>query len=161
MIALTFDDGPWGTTAGQFLDVLEREHVAATFFEIGEQIATYDPHGAIERRMLADGDMIGDHTWTHPTSPAPRPEQRGRSRADGRRDPRRRRGFTPCLFRPPYGRSARRLIAEARSMGFITIQWNVDPRDWARPGRRRDLRNVVANARNGAIVLQHFGGGHR
>ena len=45
--------------------MLERDHVPATFFEIGEQISTYGQGGAIERRMLADGDMIGDHTWSH------------------------------------------------------------------------------------------------
>ena len=62
MIALTFDDGPWPDTP-QFLSVLEREHVPATFFWIGEQVRQYGP--AVERRMLADGDMIGDHTWSH------------------------------------------------------------------------------------------------
>ena len=46
--------------------MLEHYHVPATFFEIGEQISTYGEGGAIERRMLADGDMIGDHTWSHP-----------------------------------------------------------------------------------------------
>ena len=64
-IALTFDDGPWYQTP-QFLSLLERYHVVATFFEIGDQIAEYGEGGAIERRMLADGDMIGDHTWNHP-----------------------------------------------------------------------------------------------
>ena len=64
-IALTFDDGPWPDTP-EFLNVLEREHVVATFFEIGEQISTYGQGGALERRMLADGDMVGDHTWSHP-----------------------------------------------------------------------------------------------
>ena len=65
MIALTFDDGPWYDTP-QFLHILEHYHVHATFFEIGEQISTYGQGGAIERRMLADGDMVGDHTWSHP-----------------------------------------------------------------------------------------------
>ena len=78
MVALTFDDGPWYDTP-QFLDILEHYHVPATFFEIGEQISTYGEGGAIERRMLADGDMIGDHTWSHP-------ERRRRRRVRGRPD---------------------------------------------------------------------------
>ncbi len=66
-IALTFDDGPWPDPPSiDFVRVLRRYHVPATFFEIGEQISQYDPTGSVERRMLADGDMIGDHTWTHP-----------------------------------------------------------------------------------------------
>jgi peptidoglycan/xylan/chitin deacetylase (PgdA/CDA1 family) len=53
------------------------------------------------------------------------------------------------------------LIAEARRMGFTTIQWNVDPRDWARPGTSAIYANVVDNARNGSIIIQHDGGGDR
>ncbi len=159
-VALTFDDGPWYDTP-QFLSVLEREHVVATFFEIGEQISTYGQGGAIERRMLADGDMIGDHTWSHAnvsgagSFAAAQISQTaaGIRKATG--------GFQPCLFRAPGGAVGPALIAQARSMGFTTIQWNVDPRDWARPGTSAIYGNVVANAHSGAIVLQHDGGGDR
>jgi peptidoglycan/xylan/chitin deacetylase (PgdA/CDA1 family) len=162
-IALTFDDGPWNDPpTSQFLDVLEREHVPATFFEIGRQIAPYDPGGAVERRMLADGDMIGDHTWSHRNMTTLRPSaQRGQlfdaaaaiKHATG--------GFTPCLWRPPYGATSPSLIALARSLGFLTIMWDIDPRDWALPGAGAIYSNVVDNARNGAIVIQHSGGGPR
>ena len=85
-IALTFDDGPWYDTP-QFLDILERYHVPATFFEIGEQISTYGEGGAIERRMLADGDMIGDHTWSHPNVSGRRRVRPRPDPAHGVRDP--------------------------------------------------------------------------
>jgi peptidoglycan/xylan/chitin deacetylase (PgdA/CDA1 family) len=39
--------------------------------------------------------------------------------------------------------------------------WDVDPRDWSLPGVGAIYGNVVSNAHNGAIVLQHFGGGPR
>jgi peptidoglycan-N-acetylglucosamine deacetylase len=159
-VALTFDDGPWYDTP-RFLSVLEREHVVATFFEIGEQISTYGQGGAIERRMLADGDMIGDHTWSHAnvsgagSFAAAQISQTAAAirKATG--------GFEPCLFRAPGGATSSALIAQARSMGFTTIQWNVDPRDWARPGTSAIYGNVIANAHSGAIVLQHDGGGDR
>jgi peptidoglycan-N-acetylglucosamine deacetylase len=159
-IALTFDDGPWPDTP-QFLDILEHEHVQATFFEIGEQISVYGEGGAIERRMLADGDMIGDHTWSHPDVAGAGTfafdqisEAAGAIRqATG--------GFTPCLFRAPYGDVSGALISEARSMGFTTIQWDIDPRDWALPGTGAIYQNVVSNAHPGAIVIQHDGGGNR
>ena len=41
-VALTFDDGPGPYTPG-VLSVLEREHVPATFFVIGEEIPTSAP----------------------------------------------------------------------------------------------------------------------
>jgi peptidoglycan/xylan/chitin deacetylase (PgdA/CDA1 family) len=70
-------------------------------------------------------------------------------------------GFTPCLFRAPGGDVSSALIGEARSMGFTTIQWDIDPRDWARPGVGEIEGNVLANAHPGAIVIMHDGGGDR
>ena len=70
-------------------------------------------------------------------------------------------GFQPCLFRAPYGAVSPALISEARSMGFTTIQWDIDPRDWVRRGVNAIYDNVVANAHPGAIVIQHDGGGDR
>ncbi len=160
-IALAFDDGPWNDTP-QFLSLLERENVPATFFEIGDQIAQYGGKGgSVERRMLRDGDMIGDHTWTHPNMPTLSPSaQRSQiamtaaaiSRATG--------GFKPCLFRAPYGATSPGLLSLVRSMGMTTIQWNVDPRDWAMPGVGAIESNVISNASGGAILEMHDGGGN-
>ena len=70
-------------------------------------------------------------------------------------------GFTPCLFRAPDGSVSPALIDEARSLGFTTIQWDIDPRDWALPGVGEIEDNVLANAHPGAIVIMHDGGGDR
>ena len=162
-IALTFDDGPWDEPPSiDFVKELARLHVPATFFEIGRQIPSYDPHGSVERLMLADGDMIGDHTWSHPDmvglSAAEQRQQISQAaeairKATG--------GFEPCLFRTPYGNADPSLLALARSMGFTTIQWDIDPRDWALPGVNPIVDNVLANAHNGGIIEEHFGGGPR
>ncbi|MGI8903169.1 MAG: polysaccharide deacetylase family protein [Solirubrobacteraceae bacterium] len=157
VVALTFDDGPWPDTP-QFLDVLEREHVHATFFQIGNQVATYGR--AVDRRMLADGDVIGDHTFDHANVSAAGSFAAGeisRTAAAIRQLT----GFTPCLFRAPYGAVSSALIGEARSMGFATIQWDVDPSDYSRPGTGTIYQRVVSGARNGSIVIQHDGGGDR
>jgi|SRR5579884_70855 len=162
-IALTFDDGPWDDPpTADFLQMLEREHVPATFFEIGDQISQYDPTGALERRMLSDGDMIGDHTWSHPDMARLSARKQRAQLLDAAAAIRRATGgFTPCLWRPPYGAITPSLVSLARSLGFLTVMWDVDPRDWALPGVGRIYANVVANAHPGAIVIQHFGGGPR
>ena len=67
----------------------------------------------------------------------------------------------PRLWRPPYGDVNGSLVSLARSLGLITIQWSVDPRDWSLPGTGAIYSTVVNDARNGSIVLQHFGGGPR
>jgi peptidoglycan/xylan/chitin deacetylase (PgdA/CDA1 family) len=159
-IALTFDDGPWYDTT-QFLDVLERAHVVATFFQIGDQISEDARHG-LDRRMLKDGDMIGDHTWNYGGDVAAGGRGAATQIAEAAaaiRDATG--GFMPCLFRAPGGIVTPALLRTARLLGFTTIQWDIDPRDWAAPGTSEIYDNVVRNAHDGAIVIQHDGGGNR
>jgi peptidoglycan/xylan/chitin deacetylase (PgdA/CDA1 family) len=160
MIAFTFDDGPWYDTT-QFLHILEHYHVPATFFEIGEQISVYGHGGSVERRMLADGDMVGDHTWSHPDVAGGGSFARGQLARTAAAIKRATHGFEPCLFRAPYGSVSPALFSVARSLGLKTIQWDIDPRDWATPGTGAIVGNVLANAHPGAIILQHDGGGNR
>lgn len=156
VVALTFDDGPWYDTP-QLLRILEHERVRATFFQIGRQITRY---GGVDARMLADGDAIGDHTWDHRDIAYGGTTARWEISSTAAAI-RRATGYRVCLFRAPYGAVSRTLIAEARGVGMLTIQWDVDPRDWARPGTESIYRNVIENARPGAIILQHDGGGNR
>jgi peptidoglycan/xylan/chitin deacetylase (PgdA/CDA1 family) len=160
VVALTFDDGPAPDTP-QFLDILEREHVPASFFQIGRSVRTYDPSGAIDRRILADGDVIGDHTWDHvdvSAGDSAAASEITKAAAAIRSDTG---GFEPCLFRPPYGAQSPKLVALAHRLGFVVVEWNVDPRDWSTPGTTAIYDNVIANAHDGSIVLQHDGGGDR
>jgi peptidoglycan-N-acetylglucosamine deacetylase len=161
-IALTFDDGPWPDPPSiDFVNLLAKEHVPATFFEIGEQISEYDPTGSVERTMLADGDMIGDHTWTHPDmvnlSPAAQTSEIEQTAAAIRDAT----GFTPCLWRPPYEAFDSQVDSLAASLGFLTINYDVDTVDWSLPGTPTIIARAVGGAHNGAIILQHFGGGPR
>jgi peptidoglycan/xylan/chitin deacetylase (PgdA/CDA1 family) len=161
-IALSFDDGPWGTPpTTDFINLLAKYHAPGTFFEIGDQISEFDPTGAVEREMLADGDMIGNHTWTHP-------DMAGLSAAAQTSELtltndaiRRATGFEPCLWRPPYGDTNAPLESLARSLGMTTIYWDIDPRDWSLPGTGEIEGNIITNARNGGITEMHFGGGPR
>jgi peptidoglycan/xylan/chitin deacetylase (PgdA/CDA1 family) len=161
-IALTFDDGPWSDPpTTDFIRLLAREHVPASFFEIGDQISEFDPSGSVERAMLANGDIIGDHTWNHPDMAALGPAQQRSELELTVAAIRRATGFTPCLWRPPYGDISPELISLARSLGLLTVMWDIDPRDWALPGVGEIIGNVTTHARNGGIVEEHFGGGPR
>ncbi|MBV9944999.1 MAG: polysaccharide deacetylase family protein [Solirubrobacterales bacterium] len=158
-IALTFDDGPWYDTA-RFVDVLAREHAVATFFQIGDQISQYAQDG-LDQRMLRDGDMIGDHTWNHADVAAGGSGAAIEISSAAAAIRRATGGFQPCLFRAPGGNVTPRLLTTAHALGFTTIQWDIDPRDWATPGTTEIYDNVVGNAHGGAIVIQHDGGGNR
>ena len=63
LIALTFDDGPYPVYTPMLLDVLRDLRVPATFFLIGADAQQWPE---LTRRIEADGNEIGDHTYTHP-----------------------------------------------------------------------------------------------
>lgn len=156
MVALSFDDGP-STYTPRYLDVLEREGVHATFFQIGERVAGSP---ALESRILRDSNEIGDHTFTHPDvsrAGSFARDQLARTRTVIRRTS----GYEPCLFRPPYGATSPALVSVARGLGLATIIWDVDPRDWSRPGSEAIYSRVTRMTRRGSIILLHDGGGPR
>jgi peptidoglycan/xylan/chitin deacetylase (PgdA/CDA1 family) len=44
---------------------------------------------------------------------------------------------------------------------MMPIDWSVDPRDWARPGVRSIVSNIMHHTMSGSIILEHDGGGDR
>ncbi len=151
VVALTFDDGPSPYTV-QVIRILVRERAKGTFFVLGNQIPGYERQ---LQRELAYGFEIGDHSFSHPQFPSSKQLSRTRDRI------KRATGFTPCLFRPPYGAVDRALIGRARALGMMTINWDVDPRDWSTPGTSAIYSRVVSATRPGSIILMHEGGGPR
>ena len=41
------------------------------------------------------------------------------------------------------------------------VLWDVDPRDWARPGANAIVNNILQHAHRRNIILMHDGGGER
>jgi peptidoglycan/xylan/chitin deacetylase (PgdA/CDA1 family) len=155
-VALTFDDGP-ATLTTSFLKVLEREHVPATFFVVGRNVAGRQ---AVLRRALAGGSMLGNHSFTH-VNLAAADDAALRELTDTQDAIRAATGFTPCLFRPPFGLSSRRLVHAAGAQGLKSILWSVNPQDFTEPGAKIIRRRVLDGVRPGSIVLSHDGGGQR
>ena len=155
-VAIGFDDGPWVDTPA-FVSMLERAKARATFFMIGRQITSEDR--SLMLRELRAGDVLGDHTWSHPdltTSDEVRSQLLQtieRIRAVS--------GYTPCVFRPPYGDYDSSVLDTARSLGLSTVLWNVDPSDYTQPGSGAIEQRVLAQVRPGSIIISHDGGGPR
>jgi peptidoglycan/xylan/chitin deacetylase (PgdA/CDA1 family) len=155
-VAIGFDDGPWGDT-GAFVRMLERSHARATFFLIGGQLS--GTYRATLLRELRDGDVLGDHSFSHPDltrSGGVYGQLRHTIQAI-----RSLTGYTPCVFRPPYGAYDGSVLSSARSLGLATVIWNVDPRDWALPGTAAIERGVLSQVQPGSIIISHDGGGPR
>jgi peptidoglycan/xylan/chitin deacetylase (PgdA/CDA1 family) len=151
VVALTFDDGPSEYTEG-FLDVLREKGVPGTFFEVGQEMGGRED---TMRRILAEGNEIGDHTMNHVEYPGYSQIAGDRSLIASITH------FTPCLFRPPGGGVNSSVVATAGGLGMRTVNWDVDPRDWSTPGTGAIYSNIVGHAQPGSIILMHDGGGPR
>ncbi len=159
-IALTFDDGPDPRWTGQVLALLRAYHLHATFCLIGEYVARYP---ALVRAIVAGGNTLCDHTWSHDEHLGKRPPAQIKAQlqltydaivtASG--------GARPRYFRAPGGNWTPALIAETRAQGMMPLGWTVDPRDWSRPGAPAIVTGVLRGVRPGGIVLMHDGYGHR
>jgi peptidoglycan/xylan/chitin deacetylase (PgdA/CDA1 family) len=155
-VAIGFDDGPWTDTQA-FVTMLERAHARATFFLIGRQVT-----GRVRPmllRELHDGDLLGDHTFSHPDLTRSGDVRGQLQQTIG--TIRAVTGYTPCVFRPPYGSYNASVVRVARSLGLSTILWNVDPADYAQPGTAAIEQRVLAQVRPGSIIISHDGGGPR
>jgi peptidoglycan/xylan/chitin deacetylase (PgdA/CDA1 family) len=154
VVALTFDDGPNPPYTGQVLDILKRKGVKATFFLIGQQVRG---NAGLVRRELSEGHIIGNHTFTHANVSGGNAGQLTSTTNVIRSVT----GYTPCVFRPPYGATSPTLAAQAFGLGMNTINWDVDPTDWKQPGADAVYSRVVGGAQAGSIILMHDGGGPR
>jgi peptidoglycan-N-acetylglucosamine deacetylase len=156
-IALTFDDGPGPYTPG-VLDMLEHLHVRATFFAIGMMERYFS---ASTVREIQDGDVVGDHTQTHPKMALLSAhdqreqlfEQLVRIEVLG--------GTRPTLFRPPYGSFNAVTMHELHALHMLMVLWSVDTGDYLQPGVEQIVTRALAGAHPGAILLMHDGGGDR
>ncbi len=158
MIALTFDDGPNPTFTPQILHVLEQYGVSATFFCVGQQVQSYP---GLVQQMSQAGETIGNHSWNHSTLTGLSPDAiRGQLRSTSTVI-QQATGISPTLFRPPYGATNGTVESIASQLGLYEILWTIDTRDWQHPGVGAIVSTVLANARNGSIVLMHDGGGDR
>ncbi|MET0270611.1 MAG: glycosyltransferase, partial [Sphingomonas sp.] len=171
LLALTFDDGPDADWTPQVLDVLERFRVPATFFVIGENALE---HPRLLQRIVADGDEIGNHTYTHPNLATTGEETTRLELNATQRLIQAYTGRSTTLFRAPYFGDAEPTTADeigpaliAQQQGYTVVGLHVDPNDWQRPGADAIVAQVIAQvtaatpASSANVILLHDGGGDR
>lgn len=164
-IALTFDDGPDPKWTPLILDLLARYHVRATFFVVGSQVARYP---SLTRRIIADGNQIGVHTFTHPNLEAIPTWRRTAEYSQTQMAIAGATGVKTSLLRPPYSSSPQavedpdwQVMRQIGAQGYLSVLENVDSDDWARPGVSKIVANATPHSGDGAIVLMHDAGGDR
>jgi peptidoglycan/xylan/chitin deacetylase (PgdA/CDA1 family) len=160
-VALTFDDGPWPNQTTQFLAVLKKFKVKATFFLVGYLAERYPD---LVRAEMRAGMEIGDHSWDHPTSPpfGTLPPAKINDEIGRTRNALAGFGIDTPIFRPPGGSYSDAVIKSADAFGMRVVIWSIDPKDW-KPGQTTAaiVKAILSQVRPGSIILLHDGGGDR
>ena len=158
VVYLTFDDGPTVAHTKRILDLLGEYDAKATFFQVGENATA---HPGLTRSVVERGHVLGNHTWAHRDMRRLSP-RRLKDQITLTSDALRRITAQPitCL-RPPYGAVNARVRSTVRDKDLALKLWDVDPRDWKRPGAAEIARRVVSRTDPGDVILMHDGGGNR
>jgi peptidoglycan/xylan/chitin deacetylase (PgdA/CDA1 family) len=159
-VNITIDDGPDPVWTPKVLEVLKRFHVHATFCMIGPQ-AKANP--ALVRRVVAEGHRLCDHTVSHDESMDHKPfayqkkeildAQDMITTAAG--------GTHVQYYRAPGGAFTPASRALAAQHGMRPLGWNIDTKDFSRPGVATIISTLKYEIGNGPTILFHDGGGDR
>jgi len=155
-VALTFDDGPDPEVTPALLDELKRHGAKATFFVIGQQLAT---HPELGQRIVAEGHLLANHSWQHSylqnfrlrdwqMQEIARAEHAIEA-ATGHPSSR--------LYRPPVGMKTGDQARAIGALGLKVVAWSIHSRDTVDPDPKSMARRVLRRIRGGDVVLLHDG----
>ena len=153
VVALTFDDGPLGTSTPTILTILKEKNVKATFFVAGERVKQFP---ALVKQEIAEGHEVGNHTYSHPrlTTLSKNKIEEELSKTEKvilEVAPQ------PTLFRPPEGAYNDTVLQLARDKGYLIILWSIDTNDWRSPPVGDIVNTVLKDIKPGSIILLHDG----
>jgi peptidoglycan/xylan/chitin deacetylase (PgdA/CDA1 family) len=145
-IYLTFDDGPIPELTPWVLDILQKYHVKATFFCVGENVKKFPD---IYKRIIDEGHQTGNHTQNHLKGWKTKTQLYLSNVEECQTQ------VKSKLFRPPYGRlklSQFKLISKA----YQVIFWDVLSHDYSsKITPEKCLQNSIKYTRNGSIIVFH------
>ncbi|MDT4990023.1 MAG: hypothetical protein QOI74_4117, partial [Micromonosporaceae bacterium] len=164
-IALTFDDGPDPAWTPKVLAVLRRHQVHATFFTIGALVSR---HPDVARAIVAGGNELGAHSFSHPDLAEVPGWLRSVEYAGAQSAISGATGVKTSLLRYPYSSTAAAvdnvywpIVRDVGRRGYLTVLTDTDSADWTRPGVDAIVRNATPANDHGLIVLMHDAGGDR
>jgi len=153
-IALTFDDGSDPGRCLQIGRILDKAGVPATWFPNGFRVRS----APNVWRSLARRFPMANHTMNHPSLV-------GRSRAEIRAEVLRNERLIERitgrrmlhLLRPPFGAYDRRVVREARRLGYRVVLWSLSAADTSPRSTDRAIAVRALSGGPGSIILMHCG----
>ena len=175
-VSLSFDDGPDPRWTPKILDILKQKDVKGTFFLIGDEAAQ---NVSLMRRIVREGNEIGNHTYLHPDISEISPSQLALEVNITERLFECKLGIQPLYFRPPYDIDEEpdtddeaKPVVQIQREGLTIIGNKIDTDDWNEHPRKtpQEITDSVLTQLQtmktkpqfqGSIILMHDGGGDR
>ena len=151
-VALTFDDGPNARATLALAHILDQYGAKGTFFAVGKAL---DERPDISRALLADGQLLGNHSYHHDQWRwlDPRYPELQRTQHAFRRDL----GVCPALYRPPHGQHTPFMSWVLHTHHLKLITWDVSANDWATDDAAAIAQAVLSRVKPGSIIDLHDG----
>jgi peptidoglycan/xylan/chitin deacetylase (PgdA/CDA1 family) len=151
-VALTFDDGP---NVGETLvvaHILDSFGAKGTFFTVGKAL---DARPDISRALLADGQLLGNHSYHHDQWRwlDPRYPELERTQAAFRRQLR----VCPTFYRPPHGEHTPFMSYQLARKHMTMVGWDTSATDFATTDGALVARRILSRVRPGSIIDLHDG----
>jgi len=156
VVALTFDDGPNGSSTQEVLDILEQNNIKATFFLIGENVNYYPQ---LAKEIADKGNEIGNHSFDHVWH---LPLEKNNSILDEINKTEaaifNATGIKTDLFRPPHGFRSPWMIKTISQAGYKIINWDDSMHDYL-PFFSSSMiaKGIINKVKPGTIIDLHDG----
>ncbi len=150
--ALSFD-AAWGAEDTELLiEILKEYDAKATFFVVGEWVDKYPD--AVKKLHDAGHDVM-NHSDTHQYMTKIENDRFIKEVENCSDKIEKVTKVRPTLFRAPYGDYNGTVVKKLASMGYYTIQWDVDSLDWKDLTANDIYNRVIQKTKNGSIILFH------
>jgi peptidoglycan-N-acetylglucosamine deacetylase len=151
---LTFDDGPdpADSATPAVLDALDATGARATFFAVGEQIASAPD---LIGEIVARGHEVGVHGQRHFRHDRVAATESSADIESGYAAVAEAIGERPRFYRPPYGKLTPDGAATCQRLGLEVAYWSTWGLDWEPISSARIASRVNRDLDDGAIVLLH------
>ncbi len=157
VIYLTFDCGYENGNTDAILDALKKHNAPATFFVVGHYINTAPD---IVKRMVAEGHIVGNHTYHHPDMSAISDMDSFSNELNMTADAYKELtgDDMPHFYRPPQGKYNVTNLRLANELGYKTFFWSLAYADWDQnnqPDAEYAVNKLTERIHPGAVVLLH------
>ena len=151
-VAITFDDGPDASATPQIMKILDAARVKGSFFVVGK---TLDSSPQLVRNLVADGQLVGNHSyhhdewrWLDPRYPELERTQQAFAREIG---------TCPVWFRPPHGQRTPLMARVVKDHRMRMAMWDVAVSDRGTNDPQAIADKVLSAVQGGSIIDLHVG----